>query len=525
MLGMVLMDSGRQEEAKCMFERLLKENPQDALALHNLGRIAQAAGEEEEAISLLQRAASAKQDLAPIYSDLAVSLHRTGLFVGALAALERALCIDPSFSTAHDNRGVVLYDLRRFKEAMDAHNLALHHAPNDVFRTLLYFARAACEEGELEAAEKACLAILQMDEKHADGIEQLARVMYRKGNNDGALHLLNRLARIQGLRKEGCTGASKATVLVLGGAGAMHLPTKHLFDPDVFSRLLLTMVSPEQTDAPLGGISWDELSSADAVFNAEKSGNQSGMVERVSEKLCIPLINSPERVARTGRNAAPELFGNIPGLRVPAARVYLRGEPTGEMKETHLARPMGTHGGEGLEMVSSEAELKAYLERTQGERFLLTEYCDFRDEAGNYRKYRFIFIDRKPYPYHLAISKNWLVHYWRTDMGHDLWKKQEEENFLSNWKSVFGARAAAAVEMAAERLDLDYGGMDCSLLPSGEVLFFEANACMLMQLEDKRPCKTMAAHAIRDAMTCMVEERIRNSDKNRQTSFRPCSLS
>ena len=82
--------------------------------------------------------------------------------------------------------------------------------------------------------------------------------------------------------------------------------------------------------------------------------------------------------------------------------------------------------------------------------------------------------------------------------------------FLADWRGVFGDRAAAAVEAAARRLDLDYGGMDCALTASGELLLFEANACVLLHLDEPKArfgYKHRHVPPIRDAFTRMALER------------------
>lgn len=517
MLGMLLMDNARVTDAEAIFLRLLDFEADHPLALHNLGRLLQSRGHDLDAVVLLRRAATGKPDLAPIHNDLAVSLHRMGQFDEAMIALDRALAIDPCFGMAHDNRGVVLYDCRRFGEALDAHLKALEYTPDDAalkrMSILLHISHAACETADLKLAEHACRAMLEMDADNADAIEQLARVMYRLRRDDDALSLLNQLARTQGLGKKEGAERPEATILVLGGAGASHVPTRYLFDPALFARVTLVMVSPDQTDAPLGGVSWDALLCADLIFNTmgevERNGGQFGAVNMLVARLAKPLLNSPDQVSRTGRDQAHALFGDIPGLLVPQVRWMLRDEPIGAFTDPFLIRPGGTHGGDGLALIRTHAELTEYLAKTPCERFLLTDFHDFKGLRGCYRKYRFIFVDRKPYPYHLAIAGNWLVHYWRTDMGRVDWKRQEEEDFLTDWRQVFGYRAAAAIEQVAQRMNLDYGGLDCSILPNGEVLFFEANACMLVHdTEAALPCKQRAVADIRDAVTFMVRSTI-----------------
>ncbi len=511
MLGMMLMDRQRIKEAQALFDRLLVIDPENPHALHNLGRLMQVRGNDQKAVVLLRRAGKIKSDLAPIYNDLAVSLHRLGQFDEALFALDRALAIDPGFAMAYDNRGVVLYDCQRFFEACDAHLKALEYTPCDVMQKrisiLLNLAFAAYEAGELAVSGRACNAILGEDENHADALEQLARVLYRQRRDEDALAMLNRLARIQGLERKAGPEKPEATILVLGGAGASHVSTRSLFDPALFARMTLIMLSPDQVDAPLGNVSWEALADADLIFNAlgevENNGGQFEAVKMLAVRLARPLLNSPDLVARTGRDQVSGLFAGIPGLKVPQARLMTRLDPWSVLPI--LIRPTGTHGGKDLSLIRTELEFFEYMDKTPGDRFLFTEFFDFKDVKGHYKKYRFIFVDRKPYPYHLAIAEDWMVHYWRTDMKSVEWKQREEESFLTNWTRVFGPLGVAAVAQVAERMNLDYGGMDCSILPDGQVLFFEANACMLVHLDDaESACKRQAVSRIRDAITRMV---------------------
>ncbi len=521
MLGMILMNGPGKAEAESLFLRHLEVAPDNPLTLHNLGQLLQGKGNDKEAVALFRRAGAGKSDLAPIFNDLAVSLHRLGQWDEALVALDQALGIDPYFGVAHDNRGVVLYDCRRFREAVDAHQSALTYTPIDAtperISILLHLSRAAYEAAEFALAERACRAILEMDADNAVAIEYLAKVLYRLRRDDEALSLLNRHARTQGLAKEERPEHPEATILVLGAVGASHVPTRYLFDPTLFATMTLTLLSPDQPDAPLGGVAYDELTEVDLIFNTlgevEKDGGQIELVKTLSARLGKPILNPPDCVAHTGRDRVHELFGDIPGLLVPGVRWMMRDDLLGQFgfADPFLIRTAGAHGGEDLALIQTSSDLVEYLVKVPYDRFLLTDFYDFKGSQDCYRKYRFIFVDRQPFPYHLAIAESWLVHYWRAEMERADWKKREEEDFLTGWRRVFGPKAAAAVEQVAQRMDLDYGGMDCSILPNGEVLLFEANASMLVHLDDAEanfPYKHQAVPRIRDAVTHMVRSGI-----------------
>jgi ribonucleotide monophosphatase NagD (HAD superfamily) len=148
--------------------------------------------------------------------------------------------------------------------------------------------------------------------------------------------------------------------------------------------------------------------------------------------------------------------------------------------------------------------------RPSSEAFYATEFVDYRSEDGWYRKYRVMFIDREPYPYHLAIGARWLLHYRSADMQADAARREEEAAFLHDPLAALGARAMAALMEIGKRLDLDYAGIDFSLLPDGRILFFEANATMLVHAEDdpRFACKNQAVGTIMAAVERMLGRRL-----------------
>jgi len=68
-------------------------------------------------------------------------------------------------------------------------------------------------------------------------------------------------------------------------------------------------------------------------------------------------------------------------------------------------------------------------------------------------------------------------------MENHAWKLDEERRFLQDPRAALGERAMNAITAIGQRLDLDYGGIDFTLLPDGQVFVFEANATMLTHYE------------------------------------------
>lgn len=519
MLAVILADGSDDAQAEAVIRRHLTLCPDDGASLLLLGQLRARQGDDEAAEAALRRAALGLPRLAPIHNDLGMALHRLGRWDEALAALDRAVGLDPAYGLALCNRGVVLFALRRFNEAVDAQLAALARiapAAAELRAWALHnLAVAGRKAGRFATVVAAARATLEAGHTDAETVEQLALILDHAAQRQEARALRNDLARRTGAKRSGRTSDAAATVLVLGAVGAGHVPTRYLLDLQRLSTVSVILLSPDQADAPLGGVDLETLGQADVVFSTladvDHDCGQFAAAAALCASLDLPVVNPPASILKTGRDSAAELFRDIPGMVTPVVRHATPGALAGlSVDGPLLVRPAGDHGGENLVLLRDDADKHAYLAAGGAEQLLLTPFYDFRSPDGYWRKYRVIFIDRRVYPYHVAIGDDWLLHYWRAETWRSDWKKAEEERFLGDWRGVFGARAVQAVEEAARRLDLDYGGMDCALTQDGRVLLFEANACILLHLDEPAAAfayKHRHVPLIREAFTRLVCER------------------
>jgi len=114
----------------------------------------------------------------------------------------------------------------------------------------------------------------------------------------------------------------------------------------------------------------------------------------------------------------------------------------------------------------------------------VSDYLEYASADGLYRKYRIMFVGGVPFAYHLAISPHWVVHYLSAPMDQYAWMREEEMRFLADWTTVFGVHRDA-LAVIAERLGLDYFGIDASIGHAGELIVFEADAAMFVHVEDE----------------------------------------
>jgi tetratricopeptide (TPR) repeat protein len=108
--GVQLLENGKNEEARLLFERLRNAYPKMGMVYMNLGVTYKRLGLLPEAISSYQRALEIERGDAEVYYNLAIALREQGEFRKAEAAYKTALVISPDFIDAHYNLAV-LYDL------------------------------------------------------------------------------------------------------------------------------------------------------------------------------------------------------------------------------------------------------------------------------------------------------------------------------------------------------------------------------------------------------------------------------
>ena len=339
---------------------------------------------------------------------------------------------------------------------------------------------------EWEAAEAALREAVAGTPGHNAVTKNLMHVLVKQGRREDAYALGRDAYRQQSFVVQPPPAHPAGTLLVLTSLEG-NIPTDHLVP-----RLPLAVVDwhLDFSDAAHEA----RLPHYDAVLNivgdADVGGAALRYAESFKQRCAAPMLNDPAHVLRTQRHSVSSLLAGIPGLVVPRSVQLTGAELQADtalkargLRFPVLLRAAGKHGGESVQRIAGAAELAAAAAGLAPAAAAgLTQYYEYASPDGLYRKYRAIFIDRVPMPYHLAISSNWLVHYFSAEMEHDD-RVAEEQAFLADMPGCLGPVATAALGAIAQRLDLDYCGADFSLLPDGRVLLFESNATMLVHPE------------------------------------------
>ncbi|MDQ2843067.1 MAG: hypothetical protein M3Y72_18915 [Acidobacteriota bacterium] len=246
-------------------------------------------------------------------------------------------------------------------------------------------------------------------------------------------------------------------------------------------------------------------------------------IERLIKTWPCPVLNRPERILQLSREGMYGLLKGTPGLFMAATVSIKRAElemvgrgllPVGQFLEDAafplIARPIGSHAGRGLVKLDEAYAIEAYLAGQPEAEFFLSPYVDYRSADGQFRKYRIIWVDGRPYPCHMAIADQWKVWYYNADMAGSPAKRAEEEQFMSAFDDGFGRRHAAVLAAMAERFGLEYVGIDCAELRDGRLIVFEGDISLVvhdMDSPDIYPYKSGPTRKLFAAFYDMLKRR------------------
>lgn len=201
------------------------------------------------------------------------------------------------------------------------------------------------------------------------------------------------------------------------------------------------------------------------------------------QQLAVPCFNHPDAVAATGRDAVARALAGIEGVHMPVT-VKVRADRLAQlhaaMDEAGISYPVlvrmaGDHNGASTVRVHDASDWEAINPLPWGGRDVyLTQYVDYQDADGRFRKMRLVVVGGQVIGRHCYISGEWLVHRKKRLPDSD----DEETAFIRDFDRDTLPHVAAPVAEVARRLGLDYFGIDASLRPDGRLLVFEANATM-----------------------------------------------
>jgi len=425
----LLAEMGHNLEARGDYLKVLELDPAHRLNLFGLGRLLVSMGHRKAAQMVYAEAVKYYPDDVALRVNLGSVLLETDHPAEARSHYERALALDPEFPQAH---GGMYYALTRL--------------------------------GEPERA--------RLHQEKAFAANALFPSPYR---GDG----------------------EPIPVLLLVSSTGGNTPIEKLVDERIFQTYVVVAdFYDTKTPLPLHRLVINGIGDCDAAGHALRAA------ESLLAFTAAPVLNHPTAVRATGRCENASRLQALPGIHAPVMVTFPYALLAGQDGAATLAgrgfsfplllRTPGFHGGQHFVRVESVAELGDGLAELGGSRaaageVTAIEYLDARGADGWVRKYRVMMVGGRLYPLHLAISKQWKVHYFSADMRDRPEHREEEAKFLADMPGVLGEKAMAALERLLATMRLDYGGIDFAVNQKGEILLFEANATMVVEQPDEDP--------------------------------------
>lgn len=381
--------------------------------------------------------------------------------------------------------------------------------------------RRAYAGQDLNGLYQDLVARAEADPTDAGALYDMAIILQVAGHRDEGL-------RIQGLALErgrvfrrvyGEGRGVHMTALMTAGDFMANTPVEFLL---AGSEAVLDLV---YVDAATPDLS--HLPPHDVLFvGVGESPQNQAVLARCAELLegwTGPLLKgAPGRIARLTRDGVAEQLEGEPSVLAPptvrATRRALDSVLNGDIHMGDLLpgaafpliiRPIGTHAGQGMEKLDGLRALAAYLAGHEEEAFYFTQFVDYADADGLYRKQRIAFIGGRAYPSHFAVSEHWMVHYLSARMAEDPGRRAEEAAWMASFDADFAVRHAEAFAALHRSLGLDYFGIDCAELADGRLLVFEADVAMIvhdLDPEDVFPYKKPAMRRLFAAFQAELEK-------------------
>lgn len=129
MLATLLYQMGQLDRAEVLFVKALKIDPEAIYALNNFGNLLQDLKKYKAALACFDKAVAIDAHYVEAHNNRGDLLQHLGRWAEALESYDRAIARAPKYAAAHYNRGNALEAMGRFEEAVASHTSAIEIDP------------------------------------------------------------------------------------------------------------------------------------------------------------------------------------------------------------------------------------------------------------------------------------------------------------------------------------------------------------------------------------------------------------
>ena len=223
------MSTGDAEQAKDLYQQVIRLHPNHAEAHANLGVAYEALGQGNSAQAMFRKATEIRPDYAEAHLNLGLKLAEKAQFEDALRSISEAVRLAPDHIAARQGLGMVLTKLDRPQEAIPHFERILQELPSsadarlnlgialaeagrteealaefdaavrlapDSFETHYNRGRALHDLGRTSDARESLDRAIELNDQHAPAVQLLALIERASGNDDSAVDLLRRAVEL-----------------------------------------------------------------------------------------------------------------------------------------------------------------------------------------------------------------------------------------------------------------------------------------------------------------------------------------
>ena len=510
-LALCYKGAGRLDDAFQVYEQALRLDPSDPQVHYNFAIALRLGGQLERAADHFTRAAELAPLIGEVFNMLGLVRSELKQFDLATLAFRNALAAHPETVSPYLNLSLALSRSQQIPEALKVLNMGVSvHGLGKLGKQL---ADVQAQTGDFAAAASTLSAYVMIHGRDAEAWETLGTLRFRVGLFTDALdafvqavelddqrprahmqiysiaqilerpalaldHQAKALAQTRLFTDPGLlTGGPTLLVLKAPGDWQINTPTDFILRAQDWGTIHHYFLDPARPITP-------DLPECDLIFNAIAEPDRAAAALLAASTIVAylgkPCINPPAAMLAANREQVGQKLAHLPSSIIPQVKRARALTDLADFPLPYLLRPTGTHAGNGMILVQDPAQRPTVLD---GESYALP-FIDYKSADGQYRKYRVVMVDGVPYPFHMGLSVDWMVHYANARPVDKNQMDREEEAFLTDIAQIFPAPLQADLSEMAKVLELDFFAVDCGIHQDGRLVLFEVDAGAIIHTLD-----------------------------------------
>ena len=194
--GSALHQLGKLEEAKLIYQEILKINNKQFEANHLLGTLFAQIRQHESAIEFLNKAILINPNLHETYSNLGNAYLESNQFGKAIKIYDKSIKLKPTNAKDYSNRGLAFHNLRKYTEAIKNFDKALKLKP-DYENAYLNKANTQIEIGEIDNAIACYEKCIEINFNYPEAYLNLALAKFRLKKYEDVIIILDQALQVK----------------------------------------------------------------------------------------------------------------------------------------------------------------------------------------------------------------------------------------------------------------------------------------------------------------------------------------